>query len=398
LTTTPAFPIPARVERLQRGAIAAAVVGLLACFAGGFANPAQFYRSWLFAYLFWVNVGVGCISLLLIHHLTGGYWGLVIRRLLEAGARTLYLAPLFFLPVLLGMHQLYPWTHAEAVAADEVLHWKSPYLNVPFFLARTAFYFIVWIGLARVLSRLSGRLDTDTDPKIERRLRGLGGAGLLLMGLTITFASVDWAMSLDPHWFSTLYGVVFMVGQALAALTFSIVLLALFIKEAPFSGVVKPNDTHDLGKLMLAFTMLWAYLHLSQFLIIWAGNLPEEIPWYIRRTQGAGQLVAQFIIVFHFALPFLLLLSRDLKRSAKSLAGIAGLVFVLRALDLFWMVAPDMQAHGAEHAGLAFHGLDLATPVALGGIWLAFFAHQLRVRPLLPVGDPEMRERIEKAA
>ena len=160
------------------------------------------------------------------------------------------------------------------------------------------------------------------------------------MGLTITFASVDWAMSLDPHWFSTIYGVLFMVGQALAALTLVIVLLALFSKEAPFAGVVKPVDVHDLGKLMLAFTMLWAYIHLSQFLITWSGNLPEEIPWYLRRTHGGWKLVAQMLVVFHFALPFLLLLSRDLKRDAKRLAGVAGLVFLVRLLDLYWLVAP----------------------------------------------------------
>ncbi len=389
--------VPSRVERLQRGAIVAALVGGVACVAGGFANPAQFYRSWLFAYLFWVNVAVGCISLLLIQHLTGGMWGLVIRRLCEAGARTLYLAPLFFVPVVVGMGHLYPWARPEA-ATDELIQKKALYLNGSFFLLRAAFYFVVWAGLAHVLSKLSGQLDAGPDLKTERRLSGLAGGGLLLMGFTITFSSVDWAMSLDPHWFSTLYGVMFMVGQALAALTFAVVLLALFVKEAPFAGVVKPGDTHDLGKLMLAFTMLWAYMHLSQFLITWSGNLPEEIPWYIRRTHGGWQVVAQVVILFHFALPFLLLLSRDLKRNAKSLATVAGLVFVLRLVDLFWLVAPDLQGHGSESHGLAVHGLDVVTPIALGGIWLAFFAQQLRSRPLLPVGDPEMRERIEKAA
>lgn len=396
--TSAAHPVPSRVERLQRGAIAAAIVGLLACLAGGFANPGQFYRSWLFAFLFWVNAGVGCLSLLMIQHLTGGMWGLVIRRLLEAGARTLYLAPLFFVPVLFGMGSLYPWTHLEDVARDTVLRHKSLYLNTSFFLARSAFYFVVWAGLAYTLSQLSARHDAGPSLKLSRQLRGVSGVGLLFMGFTITFASVDWAMSLDPHWFSTLYGVMFMVGQALAALTLVIVLLALFIKQEPYAGVVRPSDTHDLGKLMLAFTMLWAYMHLSQFLIIWAGNLPEEIPWYIRRTHGGWQYVAQILILFHFALPFLLLLSRDLKRNARSLATLAGLVFLVRLLDLYWLVAPDLQGHGAESHGIAVHGLDLATPLALGGIWLAFFASQLKVRSLLPLGEPEMRERMEKAA
>ena len=395
--TTFTHPVPSRVDRLQRGAIAAAVIGLVACLAGGFANPAQFYRSWLFAYVFWVNVGIGCLSLVMIHHLSGGMWGLVTRRILEAGTRTMYLAPLFFVPVVFGMHDVFLWASPEAVAKDQLLQHKSAYLNTGFFLARAAFYFVVWAGLAYLLNKLSAELDGGPSVRVSRRLRGVSGAGLLLMGFTITFASVDWAMSLDPHWFSTIYGVLFMVGQALAALTLVIVVLALFGKEEPFAGVVKPVDTHDLGKLMLAFTMLWAYIHLSQFLITWAGNLPEEIPWYIRRTHGGWQVVAQLLILFHFALPFLLLLSRDLKRDAKKLAFVAGLVFLVRLLDLYWLVAPDLQGHGESH-GIAVHGLDLATPVALGGIWLAFFAHELKRRPLLPIGEPEIRERIAKAA
>jgi hypothetical protein len=397
VSTAPlAHPVPLGVERLRRSAIAAALVGLVACLAAGLPNPGPFFRSWLFAFLFWVNVGVGCLSLLMIQHLTGGMWGLVIRRLLEAGARTLYLAPLFFLPVVLGMGHVYHWAHPEAVAQDPLLQHKSAYLNPGFFLLRSAFYFAVWAGLTRVLCKLSGALDAGPDLRLSRRLRGVSGGGLLLLGFTITFSSVDWAMSLDPHWFSTLYGVMFMVGQALAALTLVIVLLALLLEEPPFAGVVRPSDTHDLGKLMLAFTMLWAYMHFSQFLIVWAGNLPEEIPWYLRRSQGGWQLMAQLVIVFHFALPFLLLLSRDLKRDARKLALVAGLVFAVRLLDLYWLVAPDLR--GQELRGLAAPLLDLAAPLLLGGVWLASFASKLASRPLLPIGEPEIRERLERAA
>jgi hypothetical protein len=217
------------------------------------------------------------------------------------------------------------------------------------------------------------------------------------MGLTITFASVDWAMSVDPHWFSTIYGVLFMIGQALAALTFSIVLMSFLIGERPFAGVVEPSHVHDLGKLMLAFTMLWAYMHLSQFLITWSGNLPEEIPFYLRRSGGGWQYLAQFIVLFHFALPFLMLLSRDLKRNVNTLALIAGMVFVLRFADLYWLVAPDLAAHGLG-SRLAPHLLDATAFLAVGGLWLAFFVWQIRDRPLLPVGDPEIRELMEEAA
>jgi hypothetical protein len=387
--------VPAQVDRLQKGALAAAVVGVVACAGLGLMSPAQFFRSYLVAYLFWSNVAVGCLSLALIHNLTGGFWGQVVRRLLEAGTRTLILLPVLFVPVGLGLGVLYPWARPEA-ASDALLQHKALYLNVPFFLGRAVFYFAVWIGLAFFVNRWSLQLDAGPNLKLERKLRGIGGGGLVLMGLTITFASVDWAMSLDPHWFSTIYGVLFMIGQALAALTFCIILMAFLIEEKPFAGVVEPSHVHDLGKLMLAFTMLWAYMHLSQFLITWSGNLPEEIPFYLRRSQGGWQYLAQIIVLFHFALPFLMLLSRDLKRNVNTLAMIAGLVFVLRFADLYWLIAPDLAGHEqAAHLGMRL--LDVAALLAVGGIWLGFFAWQLKDRPLLPVGDPEIRELMEEA-
>jgi hypothetical protein len=389
------YPVPRQVELLQKRAGLAAAVGVLACAGLGLLNPAQFYRSYLLAYLFWANVAVGCLSLTLIHNLTGGFWGLVARRVLEAGTRTLVLLPLLFLPIALGLHQLYAWSDAETIGKDAVLRQKLLYLNPGFFLGRAVFYFVVWAGLAQLVNKWSRALDAGPNLKLERRLRGIGGGGLVLMGLTITFAAVDWAMSLDPRWFSTIYGVIFMIGQALAALAFTILVLAALIRERPFAGVVEPAHVHDLGKLMLAFTMLWAYMHLSQFLIIWSGNLPEEIPFYLRRSQRGWQYLAQFIVLFHFALPFLMLLSRELKRNVNTLAVIAGLVFAMRYADLYWLLAPDL-AH-AEAPPFAMHLLDLAAFLTVGGIWLGFFAWQLKDRPLLPVGDPEIRELLEEA-
>jgi hypothetical protein len=388
--------VPAQVERLQRNALVAAGVGIVGCAALGLVNPAQFFRSWLYAFLFWSNLAIGCLSITMIHHLSGGMWGLVIRRVLEAGTRTLKFLPLLFLPVVIGMHQIFVWSHADAVAKDEILHHKSLYLNPPFFLARAVFYFAVWFLLAHFINKGSLALDLGPNLKTERRLRGIAGGGLVLMGLTITFASVDWAMSLDPHWFSTIYGVLFMIGQALSALTFVILVMAALYKERPFAGVVQPSHIHDLGKLMLAFTMLWAYMHLSQFVITWSGNLPEEIPWYIRRSHGGWQYLAIAIVLFHFVLPFLMLLSRDLKRNVDTLAIVAGLVFVFRSLDLYWLVAPELGGHDAP-ASLRVHGLDVAAFLAIGGIWLTLFARELKDRPLLPVGDPEIKELIDEA-
>ncbi len=396
--STTVFAVPPALDRIRRTALAVGVIGILLSLVGGAIDATQFFRSYLFAFLFWNGIGLGCLSILMIHHLSGGIWGLAIRRLLEAGTRTLKVTALLFIPLLFGLSRVYLWAQPEAVEHDVILQAKHPYLNVPFFAARAIFYFLVWTALAHFLSKWSLELDGHRESlHISRRLRSLAGPGLVLMGLTITFSSVDWAMSLDPHWFSTVYGLMFMVGQVLSAMALVIVVLALFAHDAPLMSVARPSVVHDLGKLMLAFIMLWAYLHLSQFLITWSGNLPEEIPWYLRRMHGGWQFVGLFLVVFHFALPFLLLLSRDLKRDARLLACLAAFVLFTRLVDLFWMIAPNLQGgHGGhEGLGLTVHWLDFAAPIGMGGLWIASFARELAGRPLLPLGEPELAEFID---
>jgi len=371
----------------------AAIAGGALWAIGTFLSPEQGLRSYLFAFLFWIGVGIGCQSILMIHHLSGGRWGLGIRRMLEAGSRTLKLAWIAFLPLAIGVSRVFPWTHPDP--ADALLRKKLLYLNVPFFLGRAVFYFVAWGLLAHFLSKWSLDRDRGGDASLGDKLQALAGGGLVLMGLTITFASVDWAMSLNPHWFSTIYGFLFMVGQALSALAFVIVLVALMGSEPPLSSVVSRESVHDLGKLLFTFVMLWAYVSLSQFLIIWSANLPEELPWYISRLSGGWQYVAVTLVFMHFVLPFLLLLSRELKRNARVLAMVAGGLFLLRLVDLFWLIAPDLQGgHGAAHGphGLSVHWLDFAAPLFLGGAWLALFARELQSRPLLTPGDPELQD------
>jgi hypothetical protein len=391
------YPIPAGVDRIQKAALLGAAFGLLLCVWGALASPTQLLRSYLFAYLFFVNLVIGCLSILMLHHLTGGLWGLVIRRILEAGTRTVPLAALLFLPVLIGLKGLYAWADPSQAGADKaltrILAHKAPYLNPPFFVARSLFYFAVWWLLAFLLSKWSLELDRGEDLKVARRLRGLSGGGLVLMGFTITFSSVDWAMSLDPRWYSTIYGILFMVGQALSCFAFAIALLAFFSSEKPFSDVVLPQSVHDLGKLLLAFVMLWTYMHLSQFLITWSGNLPEEISFYARRLEGGWKAVGLFLVLFHFALPFLLLLSRSLKRDARLLGAVAVMLFLVRIVELFWIVTPEFGGHGPS-----VHLTDLAALLFVGGSWLWFFAFQLKGRPLLPVGAPEIAVLLREAS
>ena len=388
--SSPALPVPAALGRLERLALAGGGVFLLATLAGLALDREQFFRSWLFAFLFWLGFGVGSLGLALLNQLTGGLWGAVPRRFHEAAARTIPYMALAFLPVLLGATSLYPWA-GPAAAADEVLRRKAAYLNLPFFALRAAGYFVVWGVLGHLLSAWSARQDERHDEAAAGRLRGLSGVGLVVLSATTTFAAIDWGMSLAPHWFSTIYGVLFIVGWTLSALAFTIVLLANLAGEPPFDAALRPVTVHDLGKLLLAFTMLWAYVNFSQFLIIWSGNISEETPFYVRRLQGGWQLVAIALLVFHFALPFALLLSRPLKRNARSLAAVAWLMLAMQLLDLYWLIAPDLLGRDSLTLPLRAHWLDLTAVLGVGGFWLYLFARQARARAVLPLGDPEVR-------
>jgi hypothetical protein len=310
----------------------------------------------------------------------------VIRRVLEAAARTLPVLAVLFVPVLLGMPHLYVWTQEAVVEADAALAEKALYLNEPFFIARAGFYFLVWIGFALLLSRLSGRQDASGDPALFRRMQQVAAAGLVLYCLTISFAAFDWLMSIDPHWYSTIFGVYMIGGQGLAAFAFVVAVAFFLSRRPPMDAVYQPRHFHDYGNLMLAFVMLWAYFAVSQYLIIWAGNLPGEIRWFLARRQGPWPWLAAALALFHFGLPFLLLLSRGLKRQMRALAAVALLVLFMRWVDLYWLAVPSF------HEPSAFHWLDLATMVAIGGVWLGIFCTELKRRPLLPVNDPYLQE------
>jgi hypothetical protein len=379
------------LERLERTSLAVGGIFTLALAAGFAIDRAQFFRSYLLGVLFWVGIGVGCLGLAMLNHLTGGLWGLVPRRFHEAAARTLPAMALLFVPVVLGASSLYTWAQPEVVATDELLQRKAAYLNVPFFALRAVLYFAVWGLLAWRLSSWSRQQDGGALPARAARLRGLSAVGLVLLSLTTTFAAIDWGMSLAPHWFSTIYGVLFIVGFTLSALSFTIVLMSRLAGEPPFTRALQPVTVHDLGKLLLAFTMLWGYVNFSQFLIVWSGNVSEETPFYLQRLQGGWQGVAAALLVFHFALPFALLLSRDLKRNARTLGAVAALMLLMQLVDLFWLIGPDLVGHGHESVPLRAHWMDLAAALGLGGLWLFLFARQARAFPVLAVGEPEVR-------
>jgi len=383
---------PEALDRFRWRALVVGVVFLPPCIAGWFSSPGQFFHSYLLAYIFWVGIALGCLAILMVQHLTGGAWGLVIRRLLESATRTIPLMALLFLPLAFGTHVLYAWARPEEVSRQAILQHKGFYLTVPYFWTRAVVYFLVWYALAWFLNKWSLEQDrAAAQPRIARRLEALSAPGLVLFGLTATFASVDWVMSLEPEWFSTIFGLLFIAGQGLSAMAFVIAAVVILAKQKPLSQVISPGHLHDLGKLLLAFVMIWAYFAFSQYLIIWSGNLPEEISWYAHRLGAGWQWVGLALVVFHFVLPFLLLLSRDLKRRATLLGRLAAVVIVMRLVDLFWLIAP-----GFRPESIGIHWMDLAAPIGLGGIWLAYFASQLKQRPLLPIGDPNLEQALSR--
>lgn len=374
--------IGARFDRIQKGAFLLGIAALGLAVLDGIRAPEQFFRSYLLAFVFWIGFPLGSAAFLMVHHLTGGFWGLPIRRPLEAGTRTLPLLTALALPLLLGLSRLYSWMHPDLVAADSVLKFKQPYLNLPFFLIRNVIYFAVWWALAYRLNHWSDEQDRTGDPALAGRLENMSGPGLVLYGLTVTFFSIDWIMSLEPHWFSTIFGMIFMVLQVLGALAFAILVAGLLSEREPTASGVTPDRFNDLGNLVLTFVMLWAYLAFSQFLIIWAGNLIKEIPWYMTRAEGGWAVVAVVLILFSFAIPFYLLLMREIKRRVRMLSILCGGLVVITFVDVYWMVVPNF-----EKAGPRFYLLDFLLPVGMGGIWVAAFVRQLKSRPLLPLHD-----------
>jgi hypothetical protein len=387
MTQTSLTDSPALASFQQRALIIGGI-GLAISVVGLLTNFDQFLHSWLIGFLFCLGLTLGSLGLLMLQHMSGGQWGLVSRRVFEAGSRNLPMVAVLFIPVLLFMPTIFEWARPEA-ASNAIIQAKAGYLNKTFFIVRAIIYFAFWMFCTTMLNKWSFEQDRGqgTTPADSVRFRTVSAPGLLFFVLTITFASVDWVMSLDPEWFSTIFGLLTVAGYGLSAFALTIVVLAMLTTTPPVSNVIAARHFHDLGKLLLAFVMLWAYLSFSQFLIIWAGNLPEEIPWYVRRLHGPWAPVAILMLVGHFMLPFMLLLSQDLKKRPGLLAKVAMFVLAMRLVDVIWLVGPQFR-----HDVFPIHWLDITLPVGLAGVWLFLFARNLRSRALLPINDPYFKE------
>jgi hypothetical protein len=401
------FTPPADLGRVQNISVGVGLVGIIIWIIGAVVSSNRidtFFHSYLVAFVFWTSVALGCLGLLMVQYLGGAGWGLLIRRQLEAGSHTLWLMLILFLPIaILGLHSLYVWSHdpstIQNAAERALIDHKRPWLNERGFLIRGVIYFIVWIGLAAYLRRWSKQQDENRDMSALQRAQNLSGPGFVLYALAVTFAGVDWVMSLDVEWFSTIFGLLMLIGQGVVAMAFLITVGVYLSGREPMDRIYQPKHFHDLGKLQLTVVMVWAYFSFSQLLIIWSGNLPEEIPWYLERfargTQWRWMGVA--LILLNFALPFLLLLSRDLKHNRRRLMAVAWLLIAMRFVDLLWLIAPELVGGHAGQA--ASHGLSIgsyinyaAAVIGVGGLWLGWFFYQLRQRALVPYNDPQLRE------
>jgi hypothetical protein len=379
----------------QRSLVIGIVFAVIAVFLA-FTRPDEFYRGYLLGFMCWLGVALGSMAILMIRHLTGGGWGTVIRRILGAAMRTLPLLFLLFIPIFFGIHRLYIWAKPlgnieDKHLRDHLQQLTQTYLTVNGFIGRAVFYFAIWNLLSFLLSKWSKETDAPGAPDNGGRFKAVSGPGLILYGFTISFAAIDWVMSLDPSWISTIFGLIILIGEVLSAMCFAVVVERILFDHKPMSEMLTPDFVHDHGKWMLAFTMVWAYFNFSQWLIIWAGNLPAEITFYLRRLSGGWTTIGLVLIFLGFVLPFAALLSRPFKRNIRQLAWLAAWLLVIRYLDLFWIIEPNFSKT------LNLTVADVVVPIAIGGIWLWYFFRNLAALPLLPAYDPDAHEVLEPA-
>jgi hypothetical protein len=382
----------ARAIRLEQMCGVIGVIGLLLCCLGFVLNRAAFFQSYLFAFIYWGGFTIGGLAVLLMNNVVGGIWGVTTRRLLGAAVRTLPLLLVLFVPLVLGLAYIYPWAQPEMVRQNEFLLHKQGYLNTPFFLARAAIYFAIWMFCGYRVYRMADQQDETGDPTLTIRMRQFSAPSLLVVVLTATFAYIDWILSADVQYYSTIYGAMILIGDVLQTFALVIIVLVLASKRDRFGGRVNSKLLHDLGNMMFAFTIFWTYLSASQLIITWPANLPQEIEWYLVRVRGGWKALAVIVAFSMFVIPFLALLSQARKRDPNRLLRVAVWILLARLVDVFWIVEPTFRTRG-----FAIYWTDLAAFVGVGGIWLYMYLRQLRRRPLLPLRDPRVSEPMREA-
>jgi hypothetical protein len=374
-------------NRVPAIAVVCALLGAAACAVLGMADPKQFFFSWLVSFLFFLSLALGALFFVLIQYAAQGGWGIVLRRIGETVFATIPVLAVLFLPVLLGLRDLYSWSVPGAAEHDGLLRWKAPYLNVPFFLIRAALYFGVWSFIAMLYYRRSRGQDTTGDPAVSAGLRRFAGPAIIVLALTQTLASVDWIMSLTPHWYSTMFGVYFFSGSFVGFIALLSVAAVAMRRATLLDTVISPEHLHDVGKFLFAFVAFWAYIAFSQFLLMWYANLPEETIWYKARMQGSWMHVSLFLMVGHFAAPFFYLMGRTVKRNGATLAVGGAWLLAMHFVDLYWQIMPTLHPEGLRPSAL-----DAAALVAVGGCFVAAASWLMRRQALVPLRDPRLAE------
>jgi hypothetical protein len=387
--TAPDYRAPESVGRLQQRAFAVGGVMLILALFGWYSRPEEFYRSYLMSYMLILGFTLGSLGLVMLQHLTSGQWGILIRRPAEAATRTLPVLLVLFGPIFLGMKTLYfRWMEPSETAKEPLSQMQQWYLTKNNFVVRALIYFSILILLMAIFNAWSRKQDVNKeDRSLRRRLKMVAGPGIILYVFVMSFAAIDWVMSISPHWASTIYGFIFVAGQLISSLSLMIAIVVMLASAGPLTSILKTRHLHDLAKLLFAFNMLWAYFGFSQLLIIWSGNQPEEITFFQSRLSGSWGLVAVIVLLFHFFVPFFVLLPQDVKRSTRWMPRIAMWMIFMRLVDLFWYTRPEFSPQGVH-----FSWLDAVVPLALIGLWLGFFAWNLQREPVLPLGDPKLAE------
>jgi len=367
------------------------VVGLIASFIGYFLNYKQFFYSYLTSFTFFTSIALASLILVMIHHITKSSWGTVIRRIPESFIKNIWIWALFMLPIIFGMSSIYKWTSADYVIGDPIMEGKIPFLNSTFFIVRQVIYFAIWGYLGHKLHKVSVKMDETNDWGLTKLLQKISAPGILLFSLTLAFASFDWLMSLDAHWFSTMFGVYFFAMSFQALFPVIILLVFWMQKNNILENTVGKSHIYDLAAWFFGFTVFYAYIAFSQFLLIYYANIPEETLWYYHRLEGSWAVVTYALLFGRFLIPFVLLLNRDSKHNHKLLIFVSVLVLVMHITELHWIVMPII-----SYSGISVSWLDFTTLIGLGGIFMGLFFTTLKKHNLVPVNDPTLSDSLNK--
>jgi hypothetical protein len=365
--------------------LGAGLLGAVLCVVSFMQNRTGFLGSYLTAFSFFLALALGSFFFVFVQHLSRSAWSVTIRRISETAAMNLPWMFILFIPCLVFVNDILPWIDPEVRAKDHLIHAKAAYLNPTFLWIRVAFCFAVWGGFTWFFLNTSRKQDESKDPALTTKMGRVAAVAAILFTISQTLYALDWIMSLDPHWFSTMFGVYYFAGSVVAQYCFLILIAAILRKKTARKDIFRTDHFHDAGKLLFGHNVFWTYIGFSQFFLIWYANIPEETVWFLHRAEGSWKTISLMLPWCHFAIPFLYLMSWHVKRNIVALSVGAVWLIIMCYIDIFWLIQPNFQHHGA-HFGLA----DVASILAIGGFFMFMFIRRLNAANLIPAGDPRL--------